>query len=46
MSERVQKVFVVMGEPKSSFFLVQKLRDMLGIDAVAPEGGETITISW
>ncbi len=36
-ADTLQKVFVVMGEPKSSMFLVQKLRDNLGIDAIAPE---------
>ncbi len=32
-----KKVFVVMGEPKSSLFLAQKIRDNLGIDAMYPE---------
>jgi predicted metal-dependent RNase len=31
-----KKIFVVMGEPKTSLFLVQKLRDELGVDAVHP----------
>ena len=35
--ETVKKVFVVMGEPKSSLFLVQRLRDYLGTDAISPE---------
>ena len=39
--ETLKKVFVVMGEPKSSMFLVQKLRDNLGVDAIAPEEGST-----
>lgn len=43
-AETVQKVFVTMGEPKSSLFLVQKLRDYLGIDARAPEKMETVEI--
>ena len=34
-----------MGEPKSSLFLVQKLKDNLGIDAYAPDQGEVITLS-
>ncbi len=41
----VKKVFVVMGEPKSSLFLVQRLRDYLGVDAVAPEAGQTVDLS-
>jgi metallo-beta-lactamase family protein len=43
-SETIKKVFVVMGEPKSSLFLVQKLRDYLGIDAVNPKDGESVEI--
>ena len=44
MQDKVKKVFVVMGEPKSSMFLVQKLRDNLGIEAFAPEQGDSITL--
>lgn len=33
----LKKVFVAMGEPKASLFLVQKLRDNVGVDAVMPE---------
>ena len=33
-----------MGEPKSSMFLVQKLRDNLGIEAYAPEQGESVIL--
>lgn len=33
----LKKVFVAMGEPKASLFLVQKLRDTVGVDAVMPE---------
>ena len=44
MADTLQKVFVVMGEPKSSMFLVQKLRDNLGIDAVAPELKEIVIL--
>lgn len=41
--ETLEKVFVVMGEPKSALFLVQKLRDNLGIDISAPELGDSVT---
>ena len=34
---KAKKVFVVMGEPKASLFLVQKIRDNFGIDAMYPE---------
>lgn len=42
-SDTLKKVFVVMGEPKSSLFLVQKLRDNLGVDAYAPERGDRVS---
>ena len=44
MEDSVKKVFVVMGEPKSSMFLVQKLRDNLAIEAYAPERGENVDL--
>ncbi len=34
---KVKEIFVVMGEPKASLFLVQKIRDNLGIEAMYPE---------
>ena len=43
--DTVKKVFVVMGEPKSAMFLVQKLRDNLGISAYAPEQDESVTFT-
>jgi metallo-beta-lactamase family protein len=43
-AKQVKKIFVVMGEPKSSMFLVQKLRDNLGVNAISPEANETVTI--
>jgi len=42
--ETLKKVFVVMGEPKSSMFLVQKLRDNLGVDAYNPEDGSSVLL--
>lgn len=42
--ESVKQVFVTMGEERSSLFLVQRLRDYLGINAVAPELGEVVEI--
>ncbi len=35
--EKVKTIFVAMGEPKTSLFLVQKIRDNLGTNAVYPE---------
>jgi metallo-beta-lactamase family protein len=42
--DSLKHIYVVMGEPKSSLFLVQKLRDYLGVDATAPDARETIEI--
>jgi len=42
--DTLKKVFVVMGEPKSAMFLVQKLRDNLGIQAYAPERGDSVSL--
>ncbi len=44
--EQIEKVFVTMGEEKASLFLVQRLRDYLGVDAVAPEEGSVVEIKF
>ncbi len=43
-AEKVKKVFVVMGETKSSLFLVQRLRDYLGVQAVHPDEGDEVDL--
>ncbi|MEA1929842.1 MAG: MBL fold metallo-hydrolase [Patescibacteria group bacterium] len=43
-ADKVKKVFVTMGEPHSSLFLVQRLRDYLGIDATMPEPGQQFEV--
>lgn len=43
--EKIESVFVTMGEPKASLFLAQQLRDYVGVNAVVPKKGETVTIS-
>lgn len=40
----LKKVFVVMGEPKSSMFLAQKLKDNLGVDTYSPLAGESVVL--
>ncbi len=40
----LKKAFVVMGEPKSSQFLAQRLRDYLGVDAIVPNAGDVIEL--
>ena len=44
--DTVKKVFVVMGEPKSAMFLVQRIRDNLRVDASAPEEGDSVLLSF
>jgi metallo-beta-lactamase family protein len=43
-SETLKKVFVAMGEPKSSLHFVQKVRDYLDVKAIAPEEGDSFTL--
>ena len=44
--ETLERVFVTMGEPHSSIFLAQRIRDFLGIDAVVPESAQTFDVDW
>ncbi|MFA7216441.1 MAG: MBL fold metallo-hydrolase [Candidatus Paceibacterota bacterium] len=44
--DTLKKVFVVMGEPSSSTFLVQRLRDYLEVDAVYPERGKVYELEY
>jgi metallo-beta-lactamase family protein len=43
-AERLQQVFVAMGETKSSLFLVQRIRDYLGVKASAPDVDDSVVI--
>lgn len=40
----LQKVFVVQGEPSSALHLVQRIRDSLGVVALAPKYGESFEL--
>jgi len=44
--DKVKQVFVAMGEERSALFLVQRLRDYLGINAVAPTRDEGFEIDF
>ena len=44
--DKVKQVFVAMGEERSALFLVQRLRDYLGVNAVAPTLDQTIEIDF
>lgn len=41
-----KQIFVTMGEERSSLFLTQRLRDYLGVNAVAPEPNAEIEIDF
>jgi metallo-beta-lactamase family protein len=43
-AETVKKVFVVMGEEKSALFLVQKIRDNLGVKAIHPKSEQVFEL--
>jgi len=43
-SSTLRRAFVTMGEPKSSLFLAQRLRDYLGVDAIVPRLGEKFVL--
>lgn len=42
--ENLKKVFVCMGEGRSSLFLAQRIKDFLGVDASVPQKGESVEI--
>lgn len=42
----VKQVFVAMGEPKASLFLVQRLRDYISVNAIAPEQGDSFDLEF
>lgn len=44
--DEAKQVFVTMGEERSSLFLVQRLRDYLGLKAVAPDLDQEIEIDF
>ena len=45
-ADTLKKVFVTMGEPRSSLFLVQRLREYFDIDAIAPEAHQSIEVNF
>ena len=44
--ESLEKVFVVMGEPKASSFLAQRIGDFLGVKTEVPKIGDSAEIEW
>jgi len=46
MQKKPKQVFVTMGEEKASLFLTQRLRDYLGVNAVAPSENAEVEIDF
>jgi len=44
-SASLDRVFVTMGEPKSSMYLAQRIRDYMGVEAVVPEVNSKVELS-
>ncbi|MES2007233.1 MAG: MBL fold metallo-hydrolase [Patescibacteria group bacterium] len=44
VADSVKQIFVVMGEPSASGFLAQRIRDYLGLKAIAPGAKDSATI--
>ena len=45
-AQDAEQVFVVHAEPAASAFLVQRIRDYLGVKATAPEAGEQVVLKF
>lgn len=44
--DKAKQVFVAMGEERSALFLTQRLRDYLGINAIAPDLNQEVEIEF
>lgn len=44
-ADSLKAVYVAMGEPKSSLFLTQRLREYLGVKAYAPQKGDVVELN-
>lgn len=45
-AQSIERVYVVMGEPRSSLYLAQRLHDFLGINTVVPAASEAVTLDF
>jgi len=43
-AESIEKVFVILGEPKSAYFLAQRLGEHYGLDAKVPQVDEVVEL--
>ena len=44
--DKAKQVFVAMGEERSALFLTQRLRDYLGVNAIAPDLNQEVEIEF
>ncbi len=44
--DTLERVFTVMGEPKSTLYLAQRIRNELGLKAEAPEAGSSVELDF
>ena len=45
-ADSVKQIFTVMAEPKSAFFLIQRIQDNFGLSARAPIKGESVILDF
>jgi len=45
-SDKVRETFLILGEPKASFFLAQRIRDTFGRVVSVPESGEVVSVPF
>lgn len=46
VGDELEKIFVVMGEPKASLYLAQRIREYLDIDAIVPKESDRVELDW
>ena len=44
IASKVKHIYIILGEPKSSFFLAQKISDNYGVQVSVPERGESVEL--
>lgn len=45
-AKTLKKVFTVMGEPKSTIYLAQRIKNELNLNVKAPKGGESVILDF
>jgi predicted metal-dependent RNase len=42
--DSLKKVFIVLGEPKSAYFLGQRVHEVYGVPVLVPEKGDVVQL--